>query len=61
MYRNALLRANTVDVIGRPGSADWQSKNYPTDYVVNTLKTGPSGRQTIHVSILADKCIDKWQ
>ena len=39
MYRNALLRANTVDVIGRPGSADWQSKNYPTDYVVNTLKT----------------------
>lgn len=38
MYRNALFRSNTMDMIGRPESDDWQSKNYPTNDVLNTLK-----------------------
>ncbi|XP_063432151.1 ankyrin repeat domain-containing protein 53-like [Mytilus trossulus] len=38
MYRNALLRSNTIDVIGKQESDDWQSKAYPTKDVLNTLK-----------------------
>lgn len=39
MYRNSLMRANTMDVICREKSSDWQSNLYPTDNVLTTMKT----------------------